>query len=70
MDIVESYVDHATTGDFAKWIEKLELVIQVQNLTDNKASILPLLLVGPAFTVHKQLPDDLKKDYDKSKKTY
>ena len=61
-------MDHATTGDFAKWIEKLELVIQVQNLTDNKASILPLWLDGPAFTVYKQLPDDVKKDYDGSKK--
>ena len=38
-DIVKSYVGHATAGDFAKWMEKLELVIQVQNSTDNKASI-------------------------------
>ena len=54
-------MDHASTGDFVKWVEKWELDMQVENLTDDKASILAVLLDGPAFAVYKQLPDDVKK---------
>lgn len=67
-DIVKNYVDTTTSGDFAEWTEKLELVARVQELTDDLPSILPLLLCGPAFSVYQQLSDEVKKDYGKTKK--
>ena len=66
-DIVKSYVDYSTSGDFAKWVEKLELVAELQELTDKLPSIFPLLLDGPAFAVYKQLAEADRKDYGKSK---
>lgn len=66
-DIIKNYVDNNTSGDFAEWTEKLELVANVQKCADKLASILPLLLEGPAFAVYKQLSDDAKGDYQKCK---
>ena len=67
-DIVRKYVDCDTSGDFADWIERLELVAALQKTEDSLASILPLLLDGPAFAVYKQMPEDTRKDYEKVKK--
>jgi len=66
-DIVKNYRDQKTSGDFAEWAEKLELVADIQQCSDKLASLLPLLLEGPAFAVFKQLPDDVKKEYQRSK---
>lgn len=65
-DIVKSYVDYNTSGEFTVWVEKLELVAQLQDITD-KLKFIPLFLAGPAFAVYQQLSDDNKKDYEKVK---
>ena len=62
-DIIKSYEDQNTSGEFFVWIEKLELVAQLQGLTD-LPKFLPLFLSGPAFSVYQQLSDETKKDYD------
>ena len=66
-DIVKNYVDYNTSGEFSVWIEKLELVAQLQEITD-KLKFLPLFLSGPAFAVYQQLSDGVRGDYDKLKK--
>jgi hypothetical protein len=66
-DIVGNYVDYNTTGEFSVWVEKLELVAQLQDIRD-KLKFLPLFLSGPAFAVYQQLADDVKADYAKLKK--
>ena len=65
-DIITKYEDCATSGDFAEWIEKLELVATLQNITDLK-TFLPLFLSGPAFAVYKQLAASDKEDYNNLK---
>ena len=66
-DIIGSYVDYNTSGEFSIWVEKLELVAQLQSIKD-KLKFLPLFLSGPAFAVYQQLADDVKADFDKLKK--
>ena len=65
-DIICRYEDQSISGDFAEWIEKLELVAKLQKIEDLK-SFLPLFLNGAAFAVYKQLPDSDKADYEKLK---
>lgn len=65
-DIITKYEDAQTSGDIADWLERLELVAQIQKITELTA-FLPLFLHGPAFAVYKQLDDDQKKDYEKLK---
>lgn len=65
-DIITKYVDSATSGDFADWIEKLELVAKLQGITDLK-TFLPLFLNGAAFAVYKQLPEHETSDYARLK---
>ena len=66
-EIVSKYVDSATSGDISDWIERLELVTKLENLEGKLATILPMLLDGPAFAVYKQLSDEDKADVKKSK---
>lgn len=65
-DIVRNYESSDVSGDFTVWVEKLELVAQLQNVTD-KLKFLPLFLTGAAFSVYQQLSDEAKGDYDKLK---
>lgn len=65
-DIINKYEDSSVSGDFAEWVEKLELVAKLQKITDLQ-DFLPLFLSGSAFAVYKQLPDDDREDYDKLK---
>jgi hypothetical protein len=65
-DIITKYEDCATSGDFADWVEKLELVAKLQNI-EQLQSFLPLFLSGSAFAVYKQLPKTDRDDYDKLK---
>ena len=58
-DIICRYEDQSISGDFAEWIEKLELVAKLQKIEDLKP-FLPLFLNGAAFAVYKQLPDSVK----------
>lgn len=67
-DIVKNYVDCETSGDFADWVEKLELVAELQKTQASLVSTLPLLLEGPAFAVYKQMPEETRKDYELVKK--
>ena len=62
-DIIKSYEDQNTSGEFYVWIEKLELVAQLQGITD-LPKFVPLFLSGPAFAVYQQLGDTTKGDYD------
>ena len=65
-DIITRYIDSTTSGDFAEWIDKLELVARLQGITDLK-TFLPLFLSGAAFAVYKQLPETETQDYAKLK---
>lgn len=65
-DIVSKYEDSTTSGDFAEWVEKLELVAKLQKI-DDLQTFLPLFLSGSAFAVYKQLPQSDRDDYDKLK---
>lgn len=62
-DIVKNYEDYNTSGEFSIWVEKLELVAQLQGITE-KLKFLPLFLSGPAFAVYQQLSTETKGDYD------
>ena len=64
-DILSKFEDNAS-GDFAQWLEKLELVAKLQNVSDLK-SFLPLFLHEPAFAVYQQLSNEEKDDYGKMK---
>ena len=50
------------TGDFAEWVQKLELVAKLQKV-DDVASLLPLFLSGGAFAVYQGLDGSVKGDY-------
>lgn len=65
-DIIKSYEDYNTSGEFFVWIEKLELVAKLQGVTD-LTQFLPLFLAGPAFAVYQQLSDEVKADYNELK---
>lgn len=65
-DIINKYEDSTVSGDFSDWIEKLELVANLQKIED-LISFLPLFLTGAAFAVYKQLSEEDKKDYPKLK---
>lgn len=65
-DIIDKFEDSATSGDFLEWVEKLEMVAALQNVSDLK-NFLPLFLKGPAFAVYKQINDADKADYQKVK---
>ena len=60
-DIISKY-EGISSGDFTEWVEKLELVAALQNVSDLK-SFMPLFLSGPAFAVYKQLTEEEKADY-------
>ena len=61
-DIVGTYVDYNTTKEFTVWVEKLELVAQLQEVK-SKLNFLPLFSIGPAFAVYHQLSEDVKSNY-------
>lgn len=65
-DIITKYEDSTVSGDFAEWVEKLELVAKLQKI-DQVQTFLPLFLTGSAFAVYKQLPETDTNDYDKLK---
>lgn len=56
------------TGDFAEWIDKLELVAKLQSVK-NMESFLPLFLSGGAFQVFQGLTEDQKTDYEEVKRS-
>ena len=66
-DLIKSYEDNNTSGEFTTWISKLELVAKLQKVDDLK-SFVPLFLNGPAFSLYEQLSEDVKGDYNKLKK--
>ena len=62
-EIVESYENQSTSDEFYVWLEKLELVAELQGVTDLR-KFLPLFLSGPAFAVYQQLSPAVKSDFD------
>ena len=62
-EMVKSFEDQATSGDFMVWIEKLELVAKLKEVAELQ-TLLPLFLSGPAFAVYSQLSDEEKGDYE------
>ena len=54
------------SGDFLEWVEKLELVAELQGIQELHL-VLPLFLTGGAFAVYKSIGEASKKDYDKVK---
>lgn len=65
-DLIRTYEDSTSSGDFSDWCDKLELVAGLQKITD-LSSFMPLFLGGAAFAVYKQLSSEVKKDYVKVK---
>lgn len=65
-DVVTNFESVERSGDICEWLEKLELVARLQNVTQLE-SFVPLFLAGPAFAVYKQLADEDKKVYEKLK---
>lgn len=65
-DLIPRYVDSNHSGDFAEWLEKVELVAELQGI-DKLETFLPLFLEGPAFSVYKQLGESTKKTYTELK---
>lgn len=65
-EIVKSYEDQNTSGEFYVWLEKLELVAKLQGVSD-LPKFLPLFLSGPAFAVYQQLSSEVKDDYESLK---
>lgn len=63
-DIIKQY---SGDGDFSEWLEKLELVANLQGVKELE-KFLPLFLSGGAFAVYQSLPDETKNDYDSVKK--
>lgn len=66
-DLIKTYEDSTTSGDFGDWLAKLELVAKLQKV-DDLTTFLPLFLSGSAFAVYKQLGGGDKEDYTKLKK--
>ena len=54
------------TGDFLEWLDKLELVADLQGLKE-KEKVVPLFLTGGAFAVYKSIPVADRGDYAKVK---
>lgn len=65
-DVITKYEDKEKSGDLAEWMDKLELVAKLQNISD-LVTLVPLFLTGPAFAVYKQLGEEDKADYKKLK---
>ena len=61
-DIIKSFEDQNTSGEFYVWIKKLELLAQLQGITD-LPKFVPLFLSDCAFAVYQQLADTTKRDY-------
>ena len=61
-ELIKSYEDSNTSGEFRTWLNKLELVAKLQKVTNLK-SFVPLFLNGPAFSLYEQLPTSTKDDY-------
>lgn len=61
-DVVSNFENVEKSGDVSDWLEKLELVARLQNVTQLETFV-PLFLSGPAFAVYKQLSDLDKSDY-------
>ena len=55
------------TGDFLEWVQKLEMVAQLQNIKD-KHNFMPLFLSGGAFAVYQGLSAKEREKYDVVKK--
>lgn len=53
-------------GDFGEWIQKVELVAELQEVK-NLTSFIPLFLTGGAFSVYQGLEKDVRSDYVKVK---
>lgn len=63
-DLIKQYDGE---GDFAVWIEKLEMVAKLQNVKE-WCAFLPLFLSEDAFSVYKEINEDGKKCYHTVKK--
>lgn len=53
-------------GDVASWLDKVDLVAQLQDVAD-VASLIPLMLEGDAFAVYQEMAQDEKKSVAKIK---
>ena len=59
--------DGSGGDDVVDWIEKVEMICELQTPAAPQQSVIPLRLKGGALSVYRQLPDDDKKDADKVK---
>ena len=59
-DIIPSF---NVTQDFSQWVAKLELVAELQGITD-KGKFLPLFLSEGAFRVYQGLKDNVRSNYE------
>ena len=61
-DLIKSYEDSNTSGEFRTWICKIELVAKLQKVDDLTAFV-PLFLNGSAFSFYEQLPAYIKNNH-------
>ena len=60
--------DGSGAQSVTEWLEKLELVCKLQDVSGEVASVIPLRLTGGAFAVYLQLPESDRKSAEKVKK--
>ncbi len=62
---------HPFSGDgtepFSAWIQQFEVAFNVSAVSLDKAKLLPVKLIGPAFAYWQSLPSEVKADYELTK---
>ncbi len=62
---------HPFSGDgtepFSAWIQRFEVAFNVSAVSLDKAKLLPVKLIGPAFAYWQSLPSEVKADYELTK---
>ena len=66
IDVVKRFTGDGDK-DVAVWLDHLELMAKLQDIT-NLAQVIPLFLVGPAYDVYTQLPEGDRRDERKLKR--
>ena len=65
-DVIQPYHNSAMSGDFSRWLQRVEMVAGLQGVAD-LARFVPLFLQGEAFDVYDELAASEKVDFTKMK---
>ena len=61
-DMIKTYSDVETSGDFSKWLRKTVMVAKLQKVKDLK-DFVPMFLSGQAFDIYAELSEDSQGDF-------